>query len=259
VSSGVSASGFAGGARFQGMANWPGVPLSRAAAGSCETEPGQGPGFGPAPCGAAGVLDADAREPIIQGGGEGEVGVRGWGVRLRGAPRPVLRPGRAAGCIHPFVCPRRVSRGNGRVRVRAGRGCGQVADAAVAQAAEDQGDQLAGGGDLGDVLGLLAAARTSTAPSDGSRSPAGVTFSDMTRSLPGQTSVPAVRPASFAGPGGAEASTLPPRRCGRRRCGWRAGPARRGPGHYRMVIRGSAREAASCTLRSSTPAPRLRL
>ena len=47
--------------------------------------------------------------------------------------------------------------------VRAGRGLpwplpGEAADAPVAHAVVDQGEQLAGGGDLGDVLGLLAAA-----------------------------------------------------------------------------------------------------
>jgi hypothetical protein len=116
------------------------------------------------------------------------------------APRPVLRPGRPAGCIHPFVCPRRaVCRGwhgagsrlagrgqsEGRPRRWAGGGGrpargridgalapgprararshglsrrGDTADALVAHAVEDQGEQLAGGGDLGDLLGFLAAA-----------------------------------------------------------------------------------------------------
>jgi hypothetical protein len=42
----------------------------------------------------------------------------------------------------------------------------------------------------------------------------------------------------------------------RRRCRWRAGPGCRGPAlvSYRIVVRGSACDAASCTSRSGTPA-----
>ena len=108
--------------------------------------------------------------------------------------RPVGRscPWQARGCVHPFGGARGWwPRGHGAVRVRAAGSIrqaagppvagasktsdhalpasgpahaafraagGQGADLAVAHRVEDPGEQLARGGDLGDVLGLLAAA-----------------------------------------------------------------------------------------------------
>ena len=142
-----------------------------------------------------------SREPIIGAAGEGPRTC--WG--LCGCRRPMAGhpAGQAAGCIHPFVCPRRAAGGHGagsrqgragpirwapappgqaggrmfgglapggggqnswRPRARGPwlscrwRRAGRAADAPVAHAVEDQGEQLAGGGDLGDVLCLLAAA-----------------------------------------------------------------------------------------------------
>ena len=181
------------------MVSRPRVSLSRAAGCSCAREAwGQGPGFSPAGlAGAAGVLDAGDRAPVIRGGGEGSR--RGWVCVFGcGSPMAGLRPGRPAGCIHPFACPRHACRGawGGYAAGRAGsitrapalpgrrwpvpgggqyvarprapprarsRSCGlsraaDAADVPVAHAAEDQGEQLAGGSDLGGVLGLGTAA-----------------------------------------------------------------------------------------------------
>ena len=61
--------------------------------------------------GAGGVLDAGSREPIIGAAGEGPRTC--WG--LCGCRRPMAGhpAGQAAGCIHPFVCPRRAAGGHG--------------------------------------------------------------------------------------------------------------------------------------------------
>ena len=176
---------------------------------------GQGPGAARPRSGAGGVLEVTARAPDDGAAGNGS---RFSGMRLSG-PVPRYRgdpgAGSAAGCIHPFACPRPWPGGMGRVRVgavrrgqserrrarrvaggriacglapgggaeclaasrpghcpgrgwscrplaRRGRGAvggpGQAADLVVAHPVEDEGEQLAGGGDLGDVLCFLPAA-----------------------------------------------------------------------------------------------------
>ena len=110
---------------LQGVLNWArGSPFSAQAPCSCERGAGSRTGRSPAGvAGAGGVLDAGAREPMIEACGE------------RAAPQRVLRvcgcrhptagcpAGQPAGCIHPFVGPRHGWPGGmGRVRVRAGRG-----------------------------------------------------------------------------------------------------------------------------------------
>ena len=121
----------------------------------------------------------------------------GGDYAVMGAPSPVGPAGRPAGCRHPFGCaPAWLAGGHGAVRVRSGQGQSQpraatsgvegagagggqyneaatcpagpaharlpradgAADVPVAQAVEDQGEQLAGGRGLGDVVGLGAAA-----------------------------------------------------------------------------------------------------
>ena len=57
-------------------------------------------------------------------------------------------------------------------------------------------------------------------------------------------------------PAGTAVTGQRPRRT-RRRYKWRAGPGRPGARPYRIVVRGSACEAASCTSRSGTPASKL--
>ena len=191
------------------MVKWPrGLPFPRRCRVRASGGPGSRTGRSPAGvAGAAGVLDAGDRAPII--GGCGERLPRGWVCVYRlSAPHGRLAAGQAR-WLHSSLrlSPAWLPGGMGRVRVRAGRGqsggrprrragraagarrgaeCsaasrpvagqiaggrgpgqghaawrgrgGQAADVPVAHAVEDQGEQLAGGGDLGDVLGLLAAA-----------------------------------------------------------------------------------------------------
>ena len=120
MSSGLSASGFECGQGLQGMAgDLVASPFLRAGAAFVRAGGlGQRPGGARPHSGARGVLDADAREPIIDApAGEGPRRVSG----LCGCVRPHGRPaGQPAGCIHPFVCPRRdvLPGGMGRVGVR---------------------------------------------------------------------------------------------------------------------------------------------
>ena len=63
---------------------------------------GQGPGGARPRCGAAGVLDALVREPMMAGAGKGRGrvhGLCGYGRPIAGCPA-----GRPAGCLHPFGC-----------------------------------------------------------------------------------------------------------------------------------------------------------
>ena len=122
MSSGVSACGFAAAGVFAGhaeMAPWLCLSPRR-----CRVRvsgwPGSRTGRSPAGvAGAGGVLDAGAREPMIEACGERlpRSGVlRVCGCRHPTAGRPAGQP---AGCIHPFVCPRHGWPGGmGRVRVR---------------------------------------------------------------------------------------------------------------------------------------------
>ena len=78
---------------------------------------GQGPGGARPRCGAAGVLDALVREPIMAGAGKGRGRVHG----LCGYERPIAGcpAGRPAGCLHPFGCaPAWRAGGHGAVRVQ---------------------------------------------------------------------------------------------------------------------------------------------
>jgi len=100
------------------------VSLSRAAAGPCAREaPGHGPGFSTVGlAGAAGVLDAGDRAPIIGAAGEGS---RGGGCWLCGCGSPMAGCGRAGprACIHRFPDPRHACRGGAWAVTRlAGRG-----------------------------------------------------------------------------------------------------------------------------------------
>ena len=176
----------------------PCVPFPRCCLFVCAGGPGQGPGVSPAGlAGAAGVLGRGGPRADNPGGGEGSrrgwacvfgcggpmAGLRpgrpaglhtslrgspaclpGCMGRLRGWPGGVNHAGaRAAG---PAAAGARrgqyVARPRARPRARS-RSCGLsrpvgAADVPVAHAVEDQGEQLAGGGDLGGVLGLGAAA-----------------------------------------------------------------------------------------------------
>ena len=63
---------------------------------------GQGPGGARPRSGAAGVLDALVREPVMAGAGKGRGrvhGLCGYGRPIAGCPA-----GRPAGCLHPFGC-----------------------------------------------------------------------------------------------------------------------------------------------------------
>jgi hypothetical protein len=89
---------------------------------------GQGPG-GARPPGAApeASLRRLAGSPMIRAAGEREPGV----VQVFGCSGPSHVPvlsdaGSAAGCSHPFACPRPWPGGMGRVRVRAGGQAGSV-------------------------------------------------------------------------------------------------------------------------------------
>ena len=154
---------------------------------------GQGPGGARPRCGAAGVLDALVREPMMAGAGKGRGrvhGLCGYGRPIAGCPA-----GRPAGCLHPFGCapawragghgavrvqgragpitfpfplPRRLvlaaagdTRLRGRAPVRAGSSrclAGGAADVPVAHAVEHLGQQDPGGGGLGDAADVGAAA-----------------------------------------------------------------------------------------------------
>jgi hypothetical protein len=109
---GVSACSFAFAEPFAGHGEltWC-VPFPRCCLFVRAGGPGQGPGVSPAGlAGAAGVLDAGDRAPIIRAAGEGSR--RGWVCVFGcGGPMAGLRPGRPAGCIHPFACPGRACRG----------------------------------------------------------------------------------------------------------------------------------------------------
>ena len=136
--------------------------------------------------GAAGVLDAAGRDPII-----GRRGTGGCVVVVAAGPMGSSGAG-APGCGHPSGWPAarrprgmglvragsginqstaaRAGRGQtwGRSRAARGRACspclvlcgggGQGSDVPVAHRVEDVGEQLAGRGDLGDVARLGAAA-----------------------------------------------------------------------------------------------------
>ena len=158
--------------------------------------------------GAGGVLEVTGREPddLAAGTGAGSRGRAGRIRLFRSVPWWGPGAGSAAGCSHPFACPRPGPGRMGRVRVRRGgqagsikgapalpgegggadtggdlapgrwpgravhaaraggwvtggpAGAGQAADLPVAQAVEHQGEEPAGGGDLGDVAGFLPAA-----------------------------------------------------------------------------------------------------
>ena len=89
------------------------VPCAREA-------PGQGPGVSPAgQAGAAGVLDAGDRAPMIGAAGKGHAA--GCGLCGCGGPMAGLRPGSPAGCIHPFADPRHGCRGGAWGGYAAGR------------------------------------------------------------------------------------------------------------------------------------------
>jgi hypothetical protein len=100
---GVSACRFCGGMAFAGhggMALWLAFP------DRCRVRvsglAGQGPGGARPRSGAAGVLDALVREPIMAGAGKGRGrvhGLCGYGRPIAGCPA-----GRPAGCLHPFGC-----------------------------------------------------------------------------------------------------------------------------------------------------------
>ena len=169
------------------------MSLSRAAACSCarEAQVKDRASARPALAGAAGVLDAGDRAPVIRAAGKGHAAA-GCACSVVGGPMARLRPGRPAGCIHPCACPRHACRGawGGYAASRAGsitrapalpgqrqpvpgggqyvarprarprarsRSCGLsradgAADVPVAHAVEEQGEQLASGSDLGGVL-----------------------------------------------------------------------------------------------------------
>ena len=78
---------------------------------------GQGPGGARPRGGAAGVLEALVREPIMAGAGKGRgrvCGLCGYGRPIAGCPA-----GRPAGCLHPFGCaPAWRAGGHGAVRVQ---------------------------------------------------------------------------------------------------------------------------------------------
>ena len=130
MSSGVSACGFALAGVFAGhveLARW--LCLSpRRCRVRASGWPGSRTGRSPAGvAGAGGVLDAGAREPMIEACGERPAPQRVLRVlRVCGCRHPTAGcpAGQAAGCIHPFAGPRRdvLPGGMGRVRVRAGRG-----------------------------------------------------------------------------------------------------------------------------------------
>jgi hypothetical protein len=73
--------------------------------------PGQGPGFSPAGlAGAAGVLDAGDRAPIIRAAGKGHAAA-GCACLVVAAPWPACGRAGPRACIHPFACPRHACRG----------------------------------------------------------------------------------------------------------------------------------------------------
>jgi hypothetical protein len=85
---------------------------------------------------------------VNQVGDRAALGVGRWG-RHKGGLAPGRWPG---GAVHAARA------GTWAMGDEFAGGPGQAADLPVAQAVEDQGEQPAGGGDLGDVAGLLAAA-----------------------------------------------------------------------------------------------------
>jgi len=157
---------------------------------------GQGPGGAPAAAGGAGgVLEVTGREPDDLAAGNGEPGVQVRvrlcqvrpmsGSSVRAVPLAAVIPsqgpgrGRAAwgGSASGAAVRRGQSTGRPRRAAAAGQtdrrprawplagqrscgpapGCGQAADLPVAQAVVHQGEEPAGGGDLGDVAGFLPA------------------------------------------------------------------------------------------------------
>ncbi len=100
---GVSACSFAAGWLLPGMAAWPygWLSLNRCRVRASGLA-GQGPGGARPRSGAAGVLGALVREPIMAGAGKGRGrvhGLCGYGRPIAGCPA-----GRPAGCLHPFGC-----------------------------------------------------------------------------------------------------------------------------------------------------------
>ena len=71
--------------------------------------------------GTVGVLDAAVREPILAGEGEGPRGCGYGDMRLWVPHRRLVRPGRPAGCRHPFGCAPAWAGGMGRFASGAGR------------------------------------------------------------------------------------------------------------------------------------------
>jgi hypothetical protein len=105
VSRGVSACSFAAGWLLPGLAAWPSGWLCLIGAGFVRAGWRVRDRGGAVPgrvSGAAGVLDALVREPIMAGAGKG----RGRVHRLCGCGRPIAGcpAGRPAGCLHPFGC-----------------------------------------------------------------------------------------------------------------------------------------------------------
>ena len=112
MSSGVSTCCFPGGEAFAGHGEMASCLLSRhsccpgRASGRTGSRTGRSPAASAAP---EASLMRGSREPIIGAAGEGPRTC--WG--LCGCRRPMAGhpAGQAAGCIHPFVCPRRAAGG----------------------------------------------------------------------------------------------------------------------------------------------------
>jgi hypothetical protein len=139
VSSGVSACGFVAAGVFAGHAELaPWLCLSpRRCRVRASGWPGSRTGRSPAGvAGAGGVLDAGAREPMIEACGEGRPGSGSYVYAVVVTPRPVVRPGRPLAAFIPSFVPGTAGRGawggfasgagrgrsDGRPRRRAGRG-----------------------------------------------------------------------------------------------------------------------------------------
>jgi hypothetical protein len=108
VSSGVSACGFASAGLFAGhseLATW--LCLSpRRCRVRASGWPGSRTGRSPAGvAGAGGVLDAGAREPMIEACGERPPGSGSFVYAVVVTPRPVVRPGRPLAAFIPSLVP----------------------------------------------------------------------------------------------------------------------------------------------------------